>query len=201
MALFSTAYMGNILYYSTILNSKTCTIELNENYPKQTYRNRCTILSANGAINLTIPIIKISGEKMPIKNVKIDYSTPWQKLHTRSITSAYRNSPYFDHYCDNFFTIFEKRYEYLIDLNTELHLLIMKILRSDIKTEFTENYTEQTEDDYRYSISPKVPTDSKQFKPYYQVFSEKLPFEQNLSIIDLILCTGPDAKEYLIKTY
>ncbi|MEG1635859.1 MAG: WbqC family protein, partial [Rikenellaceae bacterium] len=98
MALFSTAYMANVLYYGTILCNGRCTIELNENYTKQTYRNRCTILSANGAINLTVPIVKISGEKMPIKEVKIDYATPWQKLHMRSIMSAYRNSPYFEHY-------------------------------------------------------------------------------------------------------
>lgn len=200
MALLSTAYMGNSLYYGTILNSGKCIIELNENYSKQTYRNRCTILSANGSINLTIPIVKISGEKIPIKSVKIDYATPWQKLHTRSIVSAYKNSPYFDHYVDDFFHIFGKRYDYLVDLNYDLHLLIMKILKTDIKTQFTESFSEYADEDYRYSISPKILVDGQQFKPYYQVFSEKLPFEPNLSIIDMIFCVGPEIKDYLIKT-
>ncbi len=197
MALFSTAYIGNIEYYSKVLKSDSCVIELHENYIKQSYRNRCSIVGANGIIDLTVPIVKIHGEKQSIAAVKIDYDTPWQKLHSRSIESAYRSSPYYEHYIDLFTPLLATRYEMLIELNIAWHNAIIKALKSDLKTDFTAEYCKDASEDYRYSISPKKGVDTSLFTPYYQVFSEKMEFKPNLSVLDLIFCMGPEAISYL----
>ena len=87
-------YAGNIQYYSLFAHYKEVLLEKNAHYVKQTYRNRCQILTANGVMNLTIPVDKVSGEKMLDKDVRIS-STDWQRVHWAAIESAYNNSPFF----------------------------------------------------------------------------------------------------------
>ena len=204
MALFSTAYIGNIEYYSTIVKMQSCVIELHENYIKQSYRNRCRIVGANGVIDLTVPVAKIHGEKQSISLVKIDYDTPWQKLHSRSIESAYRSSPYYEHYIDLFVPLLRAEYATLIELNSAWHTAVMVALNIGsavgVNTSFTSEYIKEVVDDYRYSISPKKSFDAERFAPYYQVFADKMAFEPNLSVLDLIFCMGPEAVIYLNDT-
>ncbi len=200
MALFSTAYLGNIEYYSTILKEGNCTIESKENYIKQSYRTRCSIAATNGVIDLTVPVIKRHGAKQLIEDIEIEYDAPWQKIHLRSIESAYRNSPFYEHYIDFIAPIIERRHQRLFELNSELHNAIMKILSSSITTHYTSEYQKEVEGDYRYTISPKIEAASERFTPYYQVFSEKMAFAPNLSIIDVIFCAGPEAMSIIKAT-
>jgi len=101
----SIAYFPPVQFFKTILFSQNIYIEANENYLRQTYRNRCNILSCNGVLHLIIPIIKSESIKQNILDVKIDNSVKWQNLHIKSIISAYRKSPYFQYYSDIIFNL------------------------------------------------------------------------------------------------
>ncbi|MFI3321273.1 MAG: WbqC family protein [Rikenellaceae bacterium] len=199
MALFSTQYFGNILYFATALNSGELLIEAHENYIKQSYRNRCSILSANGKIDLTVPTEKISGSKIAIKEVKIDYTTRWQQMHERAIVASYKNSPFFEHYFDYIEPLFRKKPQFLFDMNMEILELIEKMLCVKLNIAITNNFIplEERSDDYRFLISPKKSVEEVVFSPYYQVFSHKMEFVENMSIIDLLFCEGNESISYL----
>jgi hypothetical protein len=201
IALLPTAYLGPIQYYSKIINYEEALIEHCEHFQKQTFRNRCNIYGANGELSLSIPLKK-RGERTPVKDIRISYEQPWQKLHWRSFGSSYRCSPFFEFYEDDFAPFYEKRYEFLIDLNAELHQLVCDLLKIDNNTKLTEKYekTPSGMDDFRELISPKVRfNDDPSFipKPYTQVFINKHGFLPNLSIVDLLFNQGSSAKEFI----
>ena len=101
--IFSSLYNAPISYYAILLrNRKMVTIEQYDHYTKQTYRNRCRILGANGIIDLVIPVVKMHGQKVFMKDVRIDYDTNWHKIHWKSIVSAYASAPFFEFMEDSF---------------------------------------------------------------------------------------------------
>ena len=105
--LLTTAYFPPIAYFSCLKKAEVTYIEQYENFGKQSYRNRCEIMTANGVIALTVPVAKANSKTL-IKDLKIVYPTPWQKLHFRGIESAYKNSPYYEYYIDDLMPFFEK---------------------------------------------------------------------------------------------
>ena len=200
-ALLSTAYLPPIQYMSKFL-SRDVSIECHENYPKQTYRNRCNILSANGPIALTIPTIKQHGQKTRITEVRIDYDLPWQKIHFKSIESAYKNSPFYDYYIDELAFYYTKQFEFLFDYNLEIIKTLLDISEIPFTAQYTSHYEKNiVGEDFRYSITPKESQQSKDSSfvatEYYQVFEDKYRFVPNLSYIDLLFNEGPNAKEIL----
>ena len=195
--LLSTAYFPPIGYFSLIRNAGELFIEREENYIKQSYRNRFRILSSNGILTLSVPVIKGILLKTKIKDITIDYSKRWQQNHLRAITSAYSRSPYFQFYSDSFEKIILGNYKFLLDLNDELLfkcLEIMKINKCILHTSSFEAHTGKIYD-YRYRLTPKKPLDIP-YKPYIQVFSNQ-NFVTGLSIIDLLFNAGPESAEYL----
>lgn len=197
----STAYLPPIQYITKLFDGDIF-IERHEHYIKQSYRNRCNILAANGVIPLTIPIVKRHNEKMPIGEVEIDYELPWQKIHFKSIESAYKNSPYFDYYIDEFMPFFEERHQLLLDYNTQLLQVILSIIGIKPNIHYTDEFEKAYPcNDFRYNISPKSKIADESFasNEYYQVFGSKFGFAPNLSIIDLIFNEGPSAKEILMQ--
>jgi len=192
--LLPTAYLGNISYYAKIKNTAIHRIERHENYIKQTIRNRCTILGANGPLSLTIPIHRPSGIKVKIDEVEISNIDQWQRIHWQAIVSAYNSSPFFEYYEDYFRPLFEKRFEYLFDFNCELHSIVLKLLKIKSELEFTQEYSQQLINDFR---DTKKLTEHADLQEYYQVFSYKIGFQENLSILDLLCNEGPRALEYL----
>ncbi|MBK6984535.1 MAG: WbqC family protein [Bacteroidetes bacterium] len=109
--LLSTAYLPNVHYLSQVINCDTIVIEKQENFVKQTYRNRCDIVTANGKLSLSIPLIK-QADKELIFDKKISYAEDWQKQHWRTIVSAYKNSPYFEFFEDEFKPFYENQFEF-----------------------------------------------------------------------------------------
>ncbi len=197
--LLSTAYLPPVEFFSAIKKQESVLIEANENYNKQSYRNRCNILAANGLLPLTIPIEKDERLKIPITDVKISYHAEWHKMHWKSIVSAYNCSPFFEFYQDYFYPFYEKKYNSLWEYNYEIIELCLKLLQLNNNIKFTEIYFATLSDnilDLRNKIHPKQNSDYKAI-PYTQVFQTKHHFVGNLSIIDLLCNEGPFASTYL----
>lgn len=201
--LLNTAYFPPVQYLSKIKATDTVCIEAYEHYGKQSYRNRCQIMSANGVISLSVPVVQATYKKVLTRDVRIDYATPWQKLHFRTIESAYKNSPFYDYYIDDFMPCFEQKEEFLLDLNTRILNTLMPLLEWERGVLFTDDYIRETEEmiDLRELIHPKESRRKEDpdfvARPYHQTFGERYPFAPNLSILDLLFNVGPDANSYL----
>lgn len=192
--LLSTAYLPNINYLSQVLNHDVVVIEKHEHFVKQTYRNRCEILTSNGKLSLSIPLVK-QADKELIADKKISYAEDWQKQHWRAITSAYKNSPYFEFFEDEFKPFYENKYELLLDYNTQLLQTILHILRVKKQIEFTSQFDMSPSNcsDLRM-LSDLNNTDNSNVKPYYQVFADKQGFTANLSCLDALFNIGLETK-------
>lgn len=202
--LLSTAYFPPVQYFSVIRRFRNILIEKHENYNKQTYRNRAVILTANGVMPLVIPVKRLRGAKTIISQVRTDNSCNWQKLHRISIESAYRSSPFFDYYFDELEPCFRKKYNFLIDLNTDILDKLIYLLNMQVRLVFTSRYIEPVPVgilDMRDKIHPKKREEDRpdmfEAGEYYQVFGNRHGFRPNLSILDLIFNVGPDALPYL----
>ena len=175
-------------------------LEASENYRKQSYRTRCRIAAAGGVETISVPIVH-AAPKMPILSVKIDYSTPWLLRNERALDSAYRTSPWFDYYRDSLYKIMESGEESLFEYNLSLIRYFLEKTGIACNIRLSESFVTEVEDDYRYSIDPKKPdTVLKELgivKPYFQVFSGKYGFQENLSVMDLLFNEGPDSLSWL----
>lgn len=196
--LVSTAYLPPIAFFASVSEAKSITIEQHENYVKQTYRNRCHIFSANGILPLSIPVIKTDGNHTPLKNIQISNVSNWQINHWRAIESAYNKSPFFLYYRDGLEKFYLKKYDKLLEFNTDLLVFLFK--KTGLKNEisFSEDFlaVENEDYDFRFKFSPKT-KEVLQLPHYYQVFEEKFGFTPNLSIIDLLFNEGPETGGYL----
>lgn len=198
MTILPTSYFGNIEYYAKLLQAESVEIEIHENFPKQTYRNRTQIMTANGVIPIIVPLKKSRGGKIMTKDVLVDYAMPWQRNAWRAIVSAYRNSPYFDHYEQKIEPFFNTRYETLLEMNNAILTTTLKLIGIEADIKMSGDYVFNVEgEDLREYFTPKE-THCNVGKPYYQVFSDRLPFAENLSILDLLFCEGGDSKEYIL---
>ena len=183
-------------------------MEYYENYQKQTFRNRCSIYGANGKMDLIIPV-QHTGKKMIMKDIRISYNHNWQKLHWRSLEAAYRSSPYFEYFEDDFEPFYRKKYKYLLEFNETLQEAILNLLQLDVSISYTKSYKYGTElskiADHRISSKPgrSVKTfyenvkSGQGLKRYKQVFDDRHGFIPNLSIVDLLFNMGQDSGEYL----
>jgi hypothetical protein len=197
--LLPTAYLPPIGYFVRIANSQSIIIEREENYIKQTYRNRCEIYSSNGKLSLTIPVKKTFGNHTKVKDIKIENSVKWQLNHWRAIMAAYNQSPYFLFYQDELKEFYFRNFEYLLEFNTKLLEVVLKILKIQRNLFFTNEFSKTTMEnciDFRMILNPKA-SHVIVLKEYSQVFKERYGFQSNLSILDLLFNIGPESSEYL----
>jgi hypothetical protein len=190
------AYFPPVSWMALLLNSDDAFVEIQETYPKQTIRNRCQILSANGKTRLSIPVKKVSGNRTKTKEIEVIYEKNWQLIHFRSIESAYNKSPFYFHYRHFLVDFYSKKFALLTELNQESVQLVMQML----KTEKRLNYTTDWQKDIpEYSDFRQAFLDNSffKFKPYNQVFSDRNSFQPDLSILDLIFNEGPESLRYL----
>ncbi len=193
-ALIELHYLPCIQYFTKICQYPTIWLEQHEHYIKRSYRNRCHINTTHGVLRLSVPLEKGKNQQMPIREVKISYNEPWQKYHLKSIYTAYGNAPFFEDYIEELSSIYKKNYKYLFDLNLHLLKWFMDLYHIKTIVNLTLSYDKEIENihDYRNLISPQSLHDTH-FSPiaYAQVFEEKQSFIPNLSILDLLFCTGP----------
>jgi hypothetical protein len=191
--LLATAYFGPISYYAILLQHPDCSIELHENFVKQSIRSRCDIYGANGKLQLTIPKQRNGSDKTIIKEIQISYKQSWQKEHWKAIVSSYNSSPYFEYYKDEFLPFFEKEEILLFNFNNKLQAAMLKVLheKKDVKntTEYLHEGNFSDLRNHKWNLG-------KQEK-YDQVFMEKHGFIANLSILDLLFNLGPESADYL----
>lgn len=193
-------YLPCLEYFVVIRQAKSVVIDAHEHYVKQTYRSRCEILGANGVMALSVPVVG-GRKKIAMREIAIDNSQHWQKIHWRSITSAYGKAPFFECYCDYFAPYFERRYSRLIDLNHDVLSCCFKLLSWSVDLSYSEGYVDGHNFDYqniKSYISPKTPFGTRHFyadAPYIQLFGSE--FAPNLSIIDLIMCQGPASNQII----
>lgn len=190
-------------YFAFFLQYDTIRLEVCENFPKQTYRNRCYVLAANKVDILTVPV-KDSRKKIQIKDIQIDYNQSWIKRHWGCLQSAYGKSPYFEYYYRDLEIIYSRKPTFLFDLNIELLTLCLKKLGIKKSIEYTLSYSptvESTQFDARSLVSDRKVRESPLFfssTPYYQTFGND--FVPNLSIIDLLFNKGPEARQVLLDS-
>lgn len=199
--LLSNLYLAPIDYYIALSQSDNVLIEQYDHFEKQTYRNRCRILTSNGPMDLVVPIIRPK-EKCPTKDILISYQEKWQQTHWRAIESAYNSSPFFEYYKEDFEPFFTQKINYLIDLNNGLMETLLQLIHLPVNYQLTDTYKKKEEvvsqgiEDLRKAFHPKQ-TDKIVTKSYYQVFDQKFGFQGGLSIIDLLFNLGPESLIYL----
>lgn len=193
--LLSTAFFPPVEYCWAIKNCNSFAIENHENYRKQTYRNRMEIATEHGRQVLSVPVVQ-THEKMPIQDVRVDYKTPWQRHHWKTITAAYNNSPYFFYYEDYFRPFFENQTEFLLDLNNQILetcLKLLKISKLPLATEkFQLSYPDEVAD-FRFSLHPKLSLPeplADAVSPYDQPFASINGFLPHLSVLDFLSNKG-----------
>ena len=190
--------MPSVEYVARLLREE-CIIDLGENYIKRSERNRASILTANGVMQLTVHVENGNRPRQKMKDVKIDYSKRWQHQHWISILSAYKSSPYFDHYASVLEPFYTRKWESLVEYNMEyLHTLLKLLGIPADRVRTSESYVVAGEGDI--DLRPKTKKDSTFVaEPYFQVFSDRMPFVENLSVLDLLLCEGPSANDAILK--
>lgn len=202
IGLLSSAYFPPVQWMQKLHRYKHVIIERNDNFCKQTFRNRCLIATANGVQALTVPIERYEGAKCPMRDIRISDHGEWRHLHWNAIVSAYGESPFFDYYADDLRPFFERKWEFLLDFNMEIAMKLCELLdvRPDIF--FTDSYADAAEinaDDFRDAIRPKHPLPDPSFepRPYYQVYAQRHGFQPNMSALDLLCNEGPEGIFYL----
>lgn len=189
-------YFPSISHYSALVQAEKITFEVEDTFQKQTNRNRMYIYSPNGLQMLNIPL-KHSETRLKFKDVKIEYAFDWQKNHFKSLEAAYRTSPFFEYFEDDFRPIFEKKTTFMLDLNFELFEIINQALGIHLDFEKTTEYFHEAPDynDFRPLVNGKK--DKTKLEQYTQVFDDKHGFIPNLSILDLLFNEGRYALDYL----
>ncbi len=177
MTVLPTAYFAPTEWYKAFMK-ESCEIEVFESFPKQTYRNRCTITSPNGAVTLSVPVCHVERKQLT-RDVEISYQQHWQHQHRIALVSAYKRTPYFDYYQDYLMPVYEKRHKYLKDLNDECHAVVMSLMRNMPAKEVTATPLTVTTD--------------------WRGCDLEQHWGDGRSILDLLMEYGPETERYLQK--
>jgi len=188
--IFPICYFPPISYIQKFLESEEVIIDQYEHFIKQTFRNRTYIYGPNGKQALIIPVVHKNLFRTPMKDVRISYDSPWNKIHWKSICAAYRNSPFFEYFEEELEKKFINPGEYLFEFNYELLLLLLRFFKIEKEISFAHTYQKEYEDSEDFRIFFVPGKDVSQIQPYRQVFSDRHGFMNDLSCIDLLFNAG-----------
>ncbi|GHE45107.1 WbqC family protein [Sphingobacterium griseoflavum] len=193
-------YLPPVSYFHAIkqAGSEALLLEKHEHYAKQSYRTRARIASANGVLDLIVPIVHGRKERVAMKDIRINYEHDWQRLHWLSLQTAYRSSAYFEYYEDDFRKFYDRQHAFLFDFNFAQLELLLTCLKLNRSVHFSEAYVSpESAADLRTLIHPKRDHFWPTQPAYYQVFEERHGFLPELSVIDLLFNQGPQSKNFL----
>lgn len=197
--LLSTAYLAPIPYYACLMHAPQIFVEQHEHYHKQSYRNRCRVVAANGVMDLSIPVVTCNNQD--IRKVEIDYSKSWQRQHWLSLEAAYRSTPFFEYYQDDLKPFYQQQdIKYLFDFNAQIQQVICDLIGLHPQTSLTQDFVMPAAEadclDLREAIHPKKNLPESlgyRSQKYTQVFEQQLGFVADMSIVDLLFNMGPES--------
>ncbi len=199
MIILASHYLPSLAYISALLRGGgDVVIDCGEHYIKRSSRNRTRIMSAQGVLELTIPVKNANRARQRMEIVEIDNSQRWQHQHWITILSAYKSSPYFDHYAPYLEPLYRREWSHLVEFNEALLRVVVKLLGGERDALYTTSseYLVATSEDR--DLRPKgVCDEGFEAREYIQVFSDRVEFAPNLSILDLLFCEGTSARDFL----
>ena len=187
MRVVHTTYLGPISWWQALTQAPSVRISTAEHYVKQTTRNRCRILMPDGPQDLVVPVCA-APHHTPVRDIRISDHGQWRHHHWSALRTAYGKSPFFEYYADDFAPFYEQRYEFLIDFNEGLRRLVAELLDVDTPVSLSTTF------------EPISPLPQPDHRPYYQVFAQRLGFQADLSIADLLFNLGPEGLLYLTNS-
>lgn len=198
--LLPTAYFPPVAYMAALTGYAHFAIEQHETFPKQTHRNRTVIVTAAGPMTLSVPVVRPDGNHTRTADIGISYAEHWNLIHLRAIESAYNASPFYEYYREGIATILLQRHCRLLDLNEAILRFLLHALKMECHFQATDEFTPPSgaSNDYRGRFSYKHPDPDLESPTYYQVFSDRMAFQPNVGILDLLFNLGPEAKDYLV---
>lgn len=190
-------YLPCLDYFKVLMNYDKVLLEAHETFQKQTYRNRCYTLQTNKTMLLSVPV-QGGAQRLPIAEVALDKSSAWATFHWRSIRSTYGKTPFFEFYADAFQAVFTDPPPTLFALNHKLLTICLDFLQLSTRIELTSSFkkTYAEADDLREWVHPKK-ADRFSYPDYWQPFGNT--FVPNLAILDLLFCTGSEARKILLE--
>lgn len=192
------SYFPSIEQMAAVAQAEKVVFEVEDNYQKQTYRNRTFIAHSNGKLLLNIPIKHNKAKnRQKTKNVIVENDFPWQEQHWKSLQSAYRTSPFFEYYEDELEHLFTEPVEGLMEHNMKIFDLLCELIGIEVEVSKTTSFEKNPEiADFRILINSKMKSDFKT-EEYTQVHGANHPFLPNLSVLDLLFNEGPNSLSYL----
>jgi hypothetical protein len=188
-------YFAPVPLYVQLYSAEALVVDDVSPFVRQTYRNRAMIAAESGVLPLTIPVVH-NGSSVAMRDVRISEHGNWRHQHWNAIVSAYRKSPFFEYYADDFAHFYEERDGFLMDFNLRLHSVVSELVGLEKPVEFLSDEAVRVTSavDFRDIAEPKALAALKEglSKPYYQVFAQRNGFAQSLSIVDLLFNTGPE---------
>ena len=195
--IFPLAYFGNIAYFRELIQAENCILEIKEHFVKQTVRTRCEIATANGLLQLNVPVVRKNGSKTVLEAIEIAYDTDWRKSHWKAIESAYASAPFFDYYGSEVEELIYAKEKNLVQFNLNSTRRILSWLDISLELKTSGEYLNSAElRDFRGSDF----SDSTAIAPYHQVFNSAEEFNPHLSILDVIFCEGPMARNWVVPS-
>ena len=187
-------YFGNICFIELLYKEKQVCFDSHAPFTKMSFKNKMVILSAQGPLALTIPILGGRDQKTAINNIRIAYDAPWQAQHFKALKTCYKRAPYFEYYEADLEKLYTTKTELLIDFLEACHQFLQKVVKGKWELiQFNEYAQKIKEEETKKEIHPWQPNNYAQFPiqhEYQQVFTSPSGFIQNLSILDMLFCVG-----------
>ena len=135
IAIHQPEYLPWLGYFKKIMNSEIFVILDDVQFEKKSWQSRNRIRTKDGSSVLSVPVHAHLDSK--INEIKIDNSKNWADKHRKSILYNYTKTPYFDEFRSFIEQLFEKKFEFLMDLNTEIIKLVVNKLEIKPKIIFS----------------------------------------------------------------
>lgn len=193
-------YFGTISYHMILFPNTHVIFEQYDTYRKMSFRNRCVVAGSNGLVHLSVPLERGRNQRVAMKDVRISYSGRWQSDHWRTIESCYSRAPFFPFYREAVYALIHSKHTFLLDLNQDILHWLISILGHEMEVQGAETILHSSPDgliDLRDQFLPKNFQDGAMQIHYLQVFGDRIGFQPNVCILDLLFCTGPEAIKLL----